>query len=70
MNPPPGDSVGGRRGECVELSTEQLLNLYRLMVRSRAFDQMAISQVQAGRIPGSWMSGIGQEKVGMNWLGG
>jgi pyruvate dehydrogenase E1 component alpha subunit len=31
------------------------------MVRSRAFEEMAIAQVGAGRIPGSWMSGIGQE---------
>jgi pyruvate dehydrogenase E1 component alpha subunit len=45
----------------MDLSAEQLLNLYRLMVRSRAFEEMAISQANEGRIPGSWMSGIGQE---------
>jgi pyruvate dehydrogenase E1 component alpha subunit len=55
------DAVGGKRGECVELSTQQLLKLYTLMVRSRAFEEMAASQVGEGKIPGSWMSGIGQE---------
>jgi pyruvate dehydrogenase E1 component alpha subunit len=45
----------------VELSPEQLLDLYRLMVRSRAFDDLAIAQVREGKIPGSWMSGRGQE---------
>jgi len=45
----------------VEASTEQMLRLYALMVRSRAFEEMAISQVKEGKIPSSWMSGIGQE---------
>jgi pyruvate dehydrogenase E1 component alpha subunit len=45
----------------VECSAEKLLDLYRLMVRSRAFEEMAIAQASEGRIPGSWMSGIGQE---------
>ncbi len=45
----------------MQLPPETLLNLYTLMVRSRAFEETAIAQVGAGRIPGSWMSGIGQE---------
>jgi TPP-dependent pyruvate/acetoin dehydrogenase alpha subunit len=45
----------------VELSPERQLDLYRLMVRSRAFDDLAIAQVREGHIPGSWMSGRGQE---------
>jgi pyruvate dehydrogenase E1 component alpha subunit len=31
------------------------------MVRSRAFEEMAISLAANGQIPGSWLSGIGQE---------
>jgi TPP-dependent pyruvate/acetoin dehydrogenase alpha subunit len=38
-----------------------MLSLYREMVRSRAFEEMVISQVPQGKIPGTWMSGIGQE---------
>ena len=45
----------------MEPSAEQMVNLYTQMVRSRAFEEMAISQVYEGKIPGSWMSGIGQE---------
>ncbi|MHC4963788.1 MAG: thiamine pyrophosphate-dependent dehydrogenase E1 component subunit alpha [Planctomycetota bacterium] len=45
----------------MQLPPEKLLNLYTLMVRSRAFEETAAAQVGAGRIPGSWMSGIGQE---------
>jgi pyruvate dehydrogenase E1 component alpha subunit len=44
-----------------EPSNEQMLDLYIQMVRSRAFEEMAISLVDVCRIPGSWMSGIGQE---------
>ncbi len=39
----------------------QKRDLYRLMVRSRAFEEAAISLVAEGKIPGSWLSGIGQE---------
>ncbi len=42
-------------------SPEQMLKLYTQMVRSRAFEEVAISQVYEGKIPSSWMSGIGQE---------
>jgi TPP-dependent pyruvate/acetoin dehydrogenase alpha subunit len=45
----------------VEPSAEQMVKLYTEMVRSRAFEEMAISQVYEGKIPSSWMSGIGQE---------
>jgi pyruvate dehydrogenase E1 component alpha subunit len=45
----------------VDLPPEQLLRFYKLMVRSRAFEEMAIAQAREGRISGSWMSGIGQE---------
>jgi TPP-dependent pyruvate/acetoin dehydrogenase alpha subunit len=47
----------------VEPSPKTLLKLYTYMVRSRAFEEMAISQVYAGKIPSSWMSGIGQEGI-------
>jgi TPP-dependent pyruvate/acetoin dehydrogenase alpha subunit len=47
----------------MEPSPEQLRELYTDMVRSRAFEEMAISQVYAGKVPGSWMSGIGQEGI-------
>jgi pyruvate dehydrogenase E1 component alpha subunit len=42
-------------------STSELLDLYRIMVRSRAFEEEAGSAAREGLIPGSWMSGIGQE---------
>ncbi|MDK1025242.1 MAG: thiamine pyrophosphate-dependent dehydrogenase E1 component subunit alpha [Gammaproteobacteria bacterium] len=42
-------------------STEQMLGLYKMMVRSRAFEEMVAEQVQKGHVPCSWMSGIGQE---------
>lgn len=45
----------------MEPSAEQMVKLYTEMVRSRAFEEMAISQVYEGKIPASWMSGIGQE---------
>lgn len=35
--------------------------LYTAMVRSRAFEEVAISLAADGQIPGSWLSGIGQE---------
>jgi TPP-dependent pyruvate/acetoin dehydrogenase alpha subunit len=47
----------------MEPSPEQLVKLYTDMVRSRAFEEMAISQVYAGKVPSSWMSGIGQEGI-------
>ncbi len=37
------------------------LELYTLMVRSRAFEEAAIALAAAGDIPGSWLSGVGQE---------
>jgi TPP-dependent pyruvate/acetoin dehydrogenase alpha subunit len=47
----------------VEPSAEQMLQLYTYMVRSRAFEEMAISRVYAAKIPATWMSGIGQEGI-------
>lgn len=47
----------------MEPSAEQMLKLYTYMVRSRAFEEMAISRVYAGKIPATWMSGIGQEGI-------
>jgi pyruvate dehydrogenase E1 component alpha subunit len=47
----------------MEPSPGQLVKLYTDMVRSRAFEEMAISQVYAGKVPSSWMSGIGQEGI-------
>ena len=45
----------------MEPSTEQMVKLYTQMARSRAFEEMVISLVPAGKIPSTWMSGIGQE---------
>ncbi len=40
---------------------DEKLDLYRTMVRSRAFEEAAGAAAREGLIPGSWMSGIGQE---------
>jgi TPP-dependent pyruvate/acetoin dehydrogenase alpha subunit len=40
-----------------------MVQLYTYMVRSRAFEEMAISRVYAAKIPATWMSGIGQEGI-------
>lgn len=45
----------------MEPSAEQMVKLYTDMVRSRAFEDLVISLVPQGKIPGTWMSGIGQE---------
>jgi len=45
----------------MEPSTQQLLEIYTNMVRSRAFEELIISLVPQGKIPSTWMSGIGQE---------
>ena len=42
-------------------SANDQLDLYRIMVRSRAFEEVAGAAAREGLIPGSWMSGIGQE---------
>jgi len=42
-------------------SAREQLDLYRIMVRSRAFEEVAGAAAQEGLIPASWMSGIGQE---------
>jgi pyruvate dehydrogenase E1 component alpha subunit len=42
-------------------SAATLSTLYTDMVRSRTFEETAIVLVEEGAIPGSWMSGIGQE---------
>jgi len=47
----------------MELSRQQLLEIYRDMVRSRAFDELVISLIAEWKIPASWMSGIGQEGI-------
>jgi pyruvate dehydrogenase E1 component alpha subunit len=39
----------------------QEIEIYTLMVRSRAFEEAAIALAAAGDIPGSWLSGVGQE---------
>ncbi len=48
-------------GRKVEPTRAEKRELYTLMVRSRAFEEMAISLAADGQIPGSWLSGIGQE---------
>ena len=45
----------------MEPSRQQLLEIYTNMVRSRAFEELVISLVPQGKIPSTWMSGIGQE---------
>ena len=40
-----------------------MVKLYTDMVRSRAFEELVISLVPQGKIPGTWMSGIGQEAI-------
>lgn len=45
----------------MEPSAEQMVQLYTNMVRSRAFEELVISLVPQGKIPGTWMSGVGQE---------
>jgi TPP-dependent pyruvate/acetoin dehydrogenase alpha subunit len=40
-----------------------MLELYTQMVRSRAFEDQVVSLVPQGKIPGTWMSGIGQEAI-------
>jgi TPP-dependent pyruvate/acetoin dehydrogenase alpha subunit len=49
------------RGRWVKATLAQKRALYTLMVRSRAFEEAAISLAADGQIPGSWLSGIGQE---------
>ena len=45
----------------MEPTPEEQLELYTLMVRSRAFEETAVALVASGDIPGGWLSGIGQE---------
>jgi TPP-dependent pyruvate/acetoin dehydrogenase alpha subunit len=45
----------------MEAGNAQLLQMYADMVRSRALEDVIISAVAEGKIPASWMSGIGQE---------
>lgn len=47
----------------MEPAKERLLEMYRNMVRSRTFEELVISLISAGRMPGTWMSGVGQEGV-------
>lgn len=47
----------------MEPSAQQMVKLYTDMVRSRAFEELVISLVPQGKIPGTWMSGIGQEAI-------
>ena len=47
----------------MEPTAEQSVKLYTDMVRSRAFEERVISLVPKGKIPGTWMSGIGQEGI-------
>jgi acetoin:2,6-dichlorophenolindophenol oxidoreductase subunit alpha len=47
----------------MELAPERLLEMYRNMVRSRAFEELVISLISERKMPGTWMSGVGQEGV-------
>ena len=48
-------------GRSVEPTFAEKRELYTLMVRSRAFEETAAVFAADGQIPGSWLSGIGQE---------
>ncbi len=45
----------------MELTIAEKRELFTSMVRSRAFEETAASLAADGQIPGSWLSGIGQE---------
>lgn len=45
-----------------DLSTEQLLNIYKDLLTSRLFEELMINQIRLGRIS-KWFSGIGQEAI-------
>lgn len=45
----------------MEAGNPKLVEMYTCMVRSRALEGVIISAVAEGKIPASWMSGIGQE---------
>ena len=45
----------------MEAGNAQLVEMYADMVRSRALEDVIISAVAEGKVPASWMSGIGQE---------
>jgi TPP-dependent pyruvate/acetoin dehydrogenase alpha subunit len=47
----------------MELTNDQLVGIYRNMVRSRTFEQVVIAALAEWKILSSWMSGIGQEGV-------
>lgn len=47
----------------MELTGQQLLEIYRNMIRSRAFEELVIELIPQWKIHSSWMSGIGQEGV-------
>jgi len=48
----------------MEFSREDLLTLYRNMVRGRRFDESLVELFAKGNVAGMWHSGIGQEAVG------
>jgi pyruvate dehydrogenase E1 component alpha subunit len=47
----------------MEPTRDDLLEIYTNMVRSRAFEELIISIMPQGKIPGGWMSGFGQEGI-------
>ncbi|MHC4415235.1 MAG: thiamine pyrophosphate-dependent dehydrogenase E1 component subunit alpha [Planctomycetota bacterium] len=47
----------------MELETQRLIEIYRNMVRSRAFEDLVIALIPEGGIPCGWMSGVGQEGI-------
>jgi TPP-dependent pyruvate/acetoin dehydrogenase alpha subunit len=59
----PNSGVGESRRRGMEPSGEQLLEIYRNMVRSRVFEELVIELMPQWKIPASWMSGIGQEGI-------
>lgn len=50
-----------REGSDVASTAAEKRELYTLMVRSRAFEETAGALAASGEMPGSWLSGIGQE---------
>ena len=50
--------------EKLEFTNNDLILLYRNMVRGRKYDQALSKMVNKGQVPGMWHSGIGHEAVG------
>src|SRR5450759_3930767 len=50
-----------QEGDIMELTNEQLVEMYRRMVRIRRFEENVVDMVASGEIPGAAHTSIGQE---------